>query len=245
MSDPPLSVSSVTVGYGDLTVLDGVSLAVPAGAVTALVGPNGSGKTTLLRVAAGLASPDAGDVDRRVAGHRAVGYLPQAPTFRPGFTARETVAFHADLLPADADADPDAALARVGLADVADRSTGALSGGMVRLLGLAVATVGDPPVYVLDEPTSGLDPEVTRHVFAAVTDLAAAGAAVLVASHDLAAVDRHADRVGLVHRHALRTGTPATLREETGADSLDDAFASLVGAGDGPAVGVDAGGDHG
>jgi ABC-type multidrug transport system ATPase subunit len=231
VSDALVSLSDVTFGFGDLTILDDASLDLAGGEFTAFVGPNGSGKTTLLELVAGLRTPDAGTVARPTDVERSVAYLPQSPRFRSGFTARETVGFYADLV--STDADPTDLLARVGLADAADRRVEALSGGMTRLLGLAQALVGDPPVVVLDEPTSGLDPDVAERIFDVVVDLAADGRAVVVASHDLPNVEDHADRVLLLADGMFRfDGSPAAVCEETGSASLRQAFSTAVrGAG--------------
>jgi len=148
MSDPVLSTESVTKSYGGVTALDDVSVSIPGTAVTALIGPNGSGKTTLLELLLGVERPSLGTVDYH--GPEAVrrfGYLPQRPTFRPGFTVAETAAFYAGLVGDDAER----LLEAVGLDAVADRRVSALSGGMTRLLGIAQALAGDPPVVVLDE----------------------------------------------------------------------------------------------
>ncbi|MFC7046585.1 heme ABC exporter ATP-binding protein CcmA [Halobacteriaceae archaeon GCM10025711] len=225
-AQPVASVDAVGKSFGDLTVLDDVSFDLPAGTITALIGPNGSGKTTLLRIVAGLLRPTTGRVDLAVDAERTVGYLPQQPAFRPRFSVAETLSFYANLVN---DGDLAARLEQVGLRDVHDRRVGALSGGMTRLLALAQTTIGDPPVVVLDEPTSGLDPEMTEHIFEVIDDLADAGVAVLLATHDLAAVETVTDRVVLLDDgHIVARGSPADLASETGTDSLGAAFSALV-----------------
>ncbi|WP_336036728.1 ABC transporter ATP-binding protein [Halobacterium yunchengense] len=225
---PVLAASDVSVSFGDVDVLDGVGVDFEAGTVAALVGPNGAGKTTALEVLAGLRSPDAGTVTRRSAAARSVAYLPQSPRFRDAFTAREVVSFYASLV--DVDVDVDALLDRVGLSAAADRRADALSGGMTRLLGLAQALVGDPPVVVLDEPTSGLDPDAADHVFEVVADIAADGRLVLTASHDLAAIQRRADRVLLLADGEVQLdGTPDALVADAGVETLRDVFSAAVG----------------
>ena len=252
MTDPVLALEDASFAFGDLTILDEESVAVERGELVALVGPNGSGKTTILELLAGLRAPDSGTVSRPTGAARSTAYLPQSPGFRSGFTVRETLAFYAGLVGDGADGetgiDVDGVLDRVGLGDAADRRVEALSGGMTRLLGLAQALVGDPPVVVLDEPTSGLDPDVADSVFDATAALATDDRAVLVASHDLAAVEARADRVVLVADGTIAfDGPPDGLLAETGASTLREAFSLAVsgrerGAVE-PAVGAPAGGD--
>lgn len=214
------------MSFGDVSIVDDLTLSVEAGEFVALVGPNGSGKTTLLELLAGLRAPDEGDISRPAA-DRDAAYLPQTPSFRPGFTATETLAFYTQL--ADAAADPETYLDQVGLADAADRPVEALSGGMTRLLGLAQALVGEPPLVVLDEPTSGLDPEMADHVFTAMADIAAADRALVVASHDLVAVERVADRVILLGGGEVQMdGAPVELLNRTGESSLRGVLSAVV-----------------
>ena len=223
--EPSLSTSELTKSYGDVTALDGVTVEFPDTAVTGLVGPNGSGKTTLLELLLGIERPTLGSVE--YSGPDAVrrfGYLPQRPTFRPGFTVAETVGFYAGLVGDD----PDRLLAAVGLEQVADRAVTGLSGGMTRLLGVAQALAGDPPVVVLDEPASGLDPAMSERIFSVVEDIAAEGRTVVLSSHELPLVERTADRLVVLESGRLRTtGPPAELRERTGGP-LHETFTSLL-----------------
>lgn len=233
MTSTYLHATDVSRTFGDVTALADVSIDVPAGNVVALIGPNGSGKTTLLRILTGLLAPSSGDVtyDGPDA-TRPLGYLPQAPTFRPGFSTRETMAFYARLV----DDDPDALLDRVGLGQVSERRVEALSGGMTRLLGIAQALAGDPPVLSLDEPASGLDPGMSQRVFDIIEELAADGHSVVVTSHDLPLVERAADRVAVLDRgEIVAVDTPEALREQTGGP-LHETFRSLVAADDSVAI---------
>jgi ABC-type multidrug transport system ATPase subunit len=228
--EPVLTLDGVDRGFGDLTVVEGVSTRLRAGQVAALVGPNGSGKTTLIRVIAGLLPADAGEVSVAAEGPRAVGYLPQAPRFRSRLTVTETLSFYADLV--EGGVSVDEALERVGLAELRDRRIEALSGGMVRLVGLAQALLGDPALLVLDEPTSSLDPAMTEYIYDVIADLAAeAGTAVLLSTHDLD-VSRVADRVLLLNRGRLAVDdTPEAVCAARDAETLTDAFLAEVGRG--------------
>mgnify|MGYP000002912037 CR=1 FL=1 len=225
---PVLDVRDLGHSFGEVDVFSGVDFSVAPGTVTAIVGLNGSGKTTLLRTVLGLLTPDSGDVSlAEAAAERRVGYLPQSPAFRSQFTVRETLSFYAAML--DGEVDVSAILERVGLGAVADRRVGALSGGMVRLLGIGQAILGGPPVVVLDEPTGDLDPRMTEYVFDVVDDLAADGMAVLLATHDLSGA-ADADQVLLLDRGSVAAlGSPADLRAETDTETFRQAFLALTG----------------
>lgn len=233
MTDTYLHGTDLSRTFGDVTALASVSIDVPAGSVVALIGPNGSGKTTLLRILSGLLAPSDGEVSYDGPdATRPLGYLPQEPTFRPGFTARETLGFYARLV----DDDPDELLTRVGLDRVPDRRVEALSGGMTRLLGIAQALAGEPPVLALDEPASGLDPGMSQRVFDILDRLAEDGHSVVVTSHDLPLVEGSADRIVVLDRGAVvAADTPAALRERTGGP-LHETFTTLVQAEDSVAV---------
>ncbi len=222
---PILRAENVDQSYGDVSVLEDVSLTIEPGEVTALIGPNGAGKSTLIGVLTGLLEPTDGAVHYNgPETARPIGYLPQHPEFRPDFTVQETLSFYASLV-GDDETEALDHLEQVGLEDAADRNVEALSGGMTRLVGIAQATIGDPPVVVLDEPGSGLDPGMSLHVYDVAGSITETGAAVLLSSHDLALVERNADRVVLIDEGQIKeTGTPAEICRRLEADSLFDAF---------------------
>lgn len=225
-SDVVVQAEELSHSYGSVSVFENISLALERGTVTTLVGANGSGKTTLLKILAGLLTPTEGTVSYSDTGAaRKLGYLPQQPAFRPGFSARETLAFYTSLVGGD----PEALLNRVGLAHADDRKVEALSGGMTRLLGIAQATVGDPPIVVLDEPASGLDPGMRQQTFAVVAELAAAGTAVILSTHDTMLAERFADRVLLLGDGTVLTeGSPSGLIDSVEGNSLQAVFESTI-----------------
>jgi ABC-type multidrug transport system ATPase subunit len=223
-----MTVSDLSFGFGDLSILEDVSFSVGEGELVGVVGPNGSGKTTFLELLTGLRTPDAGEITLPET-DRSVAYLPQSPEFRPGFTARETIDFYSEL--ADVETEAEEFLTRVGLSDAADRQIEALSGGMTRLLGLAQVLVGEPPVVMLDEPTSGLDPDMSDHIFDLMTELTADDQVLFIASHDLSGIEKHANRVlFLSDGHIQLDGTPGRIRDVTNTDSLREAFSGTLRA---------------
>jgi energy-coupling factor transport system ATP-binding protein len=164
------------------TALRGLDLAVAPGERVALMGRNGAGKSTLLRIAAGLLEPTRGRV--RAAGR--VALLLQTPG---DYLIHERVG---DELEA-------AALERAGLASLADRHPSDLSGGERQRLALSIVLDGDPPAVVcLDEPTRGMDRARKGALASQLGEIAAGGAAVLVATHDCELAAAFAERVVLL-----------------------------------------------
>ncbi|WP_461024075.1 ABC transporter ATP-binding protein [Thalassiella azotivora] len=212
--------------FGSVVAVDHADVDVPAGAVTALVGPNGSGKTTLLLVLAGLLRPDAGTVT--VAGadpvrhpaavHARVGWMPDVLGTWESLTCREVLGtFAAAYRVPDAQARDriDWLLAELHLRELADAPARVLSRGQKQRLGLARALVHDPQVLLLDEPASGLDPRSRVDLRVLLRRLAAQGKAVLVSSHVLSELDELADRAVFVSRG--RTVDEAAVQAATGA----------------------------
>jgi ABC-2 type transport system ATP-binding protein len=204
--------------YGDRAVVDGVSLTVAPGEIVALLGPNGAGKTTSVEIIEGYRHADGGTVrvlgDDPAHGGRAlrarVGLMLQGGGIdmraRPLETLHQYARFHAD------PRDPDALLDLVGLTGVATTRYRRLSGGERQRLGLALALVGRPEVVILDEPTAGMDPEGRAATRRIVADLRDEGTAILLTSHDLADVERLADRIHiLVGGRVVAAGTAAEL----------------------------------
>ena len=183
------------------TAVQGVNLAVGAGEFVSVVGPTGCGKSTLLNVAAGLLAPSAGRVQvfgAALAGiNRRAGYLFQAESLMPWRTARQNVMagleFHGA---ADAGAQADDWLRRVGLGAFGDRYPHQLSGGMRKRVSLAQTLVLDPDIILMDEPFSALDVQTRQLMENEVLELwAAKRKAVLFITHDLDEAIAMSDRV--------------------------------------------------
>jgi ABC-2 type transport system ATP-binding protein len=204
--------------YGALQVLDGLDLEVPRGELVALLGPNGAGKTTTVEILEGYRGSDGGQVRvlgmdpvrDRAALHARVGLMLQQGGITPQGRPRELVRLHARLY-ADP-ADPDQLLDLLGLSHAATRRYKLLSGGERQRLSLALALVGRPELLILDEPTAGMDPSAKAVVRSLLTDLRSAGRSILLTTHELADVERLADRVVVVDRgRVVAAGTPADL----------------------------------
>lgn len=204
-----------------VTALSGVSLTIPRGATWAVVGPNGAGKTTLFGLLLGFLHPTEGRV--RIAGleprtylrRHGAAFLPERLRLPSEWTVSATLRSLAELegLSArEARARADAAMERLGLGPHAAKRLGVLSRGLLQRVGLAQALLADRELVVLDEPTEGLDP-LWRIRFRALADeLRSEGRTVLIASHDLAEVERIAERAVLLEsgkvREILEIGGP-------------------------------------
>jgi ABC-2 type transport system ATP-binding protein len=199
--------------FGDVLAVDGISLAVGAGEVYALVGPDGAGKTTTMRLLCGALQLDAGqvnisgyDLNRQTEQARAcIGYLPQRFSLYGELTALENLRFFAEVRGLAArDWAPRAReiLEFVGLLEFADRRAEDLSGGMRQKLGLAAALVHRPRVLLLDEPTGGVD-AVTRQAFwQLLIQLLHQGVSVLISTPYMDEASR-CTRVGFMSRGKL------------------------------------------
>ncbi len=225
-----IDVRDVHVRYGDVLALDGASLTIEAGTVCGLIGMNGSGKSTLFKAIMGAVRPSRGTItlDGRTpqAARRAglVGYVPQSEhvdwsfpvsvgdvvmmgrySFQ-GLTRRPR--------PADRAAVQDA-LSRVGLAELADRQIGRLSGGQRKRAFVARALAQDARILLLDEPFGGVDQNTEAALIELLRDLARQGRTVLVSTHGLHAVPELCDEVALfLHRTLVHAPPAVALRPE-------------------------------
>ena len=213
-----IEVAGLVKRYDRRTVLAGLTFSVRRGECFALLGPNGAGKTTTVEILEGYRRADAGEI--RVLGldpvrdgrelRTRIGLMLQSggiyPQARPAEILRLFARFHAR------PHDPDELLELVGLADAARTRYRVLSGGQKQRLALALALVGRPELVVLDEPTAGMDPAAKVTTRQLIGELRAAGVTVLLTTHDLADVERLADRVALIDRGRLvALGSPAEL----------------------------------
>lgn len=223
MTEIVIEANGLTKRYGTVTAVDGVTFHVSAGEIFGLLGPNGAGKTTTILMLLGLSDISKGQA--RVFGHdpmreplavkRRVGYLPDSVGFYDHLTAADNLHYTARLmgLPAHArESKIAAALARVGLSEVADKKVGAFSRGMRQRLGLAEIVMKDARVAILDEPTNGLDPQASIELLELIRSFKAQGVSILLSSHLLDRVQSVCDRVALFNEGRIALmGTVAEL----------------------------------
>jgi len=204
--------SEVEVRFGGLVALDGVSLEVPTGQVTAVVGGDGAGKTTLLRLLAGATRTDRGEVRRPEAAR--IGYLAATSGTYPDLTVEENLEFAASAYGVAASEARERALEyleRTGLAAAGQRLAGRLSGGMRQKLGVVRALVHRPELVVLDEPTTGIDPVSRVDLWWLIARAAADGAAVVFSTTYLDEAERATTLLVLDAGRALASGTAGNI----------------------------------
>lgn len=246
------SVSGLSHSFGGLrrgrsvTALSEVSFHLHAG-INALLGPNGAGKTTLLRLLATTLGVQHGQIE--VGGvcfgshpgtsgslsqyRQRLGYLPQRGGYLGHLTCEEYVAYVGWLRGMPGKVLPEAAtiaLAKVGLGDHRRTKLTALSGGMLRRVGIAQAVVNEPDLLILDEPTAGLDPE-QRQGFYEVLGRLDPSTSVLLSTHLLEDVEALQARVVVLAGGAVRfEGSSAEFAELGGGPGLRPAYIKLVGS---------------
>lgn len=218
---PPIRFRSVSKRFGELVVLDDISLAIPLGRTTAVIGPSGTGKSVLLKHIVGLLRPDAGQVevfgvDMAKAPERDVyavrmriGMLFQDGALFDSMTVGENVEFplarhRRDLSAAQRRARVEEVLEMVELPGLAERPTAALSGGQRKRVGLARAIVHEPEVVLFDEPNSGLDPMTSDAIDGLIHDLKdKLGMTFVVISHDIVGTLNVADHIAMLYKGQL------------------------------------------
>ena len=217
-----LEASGLGRTFGEVVALEDVTFRVPAGQVVGLLGHNGAGKTTTIRLLNGLLAPTTGGA--RTLGHdpwregptvrAGTGVLTETPSLDDRMTAREAMAFFAELwgVPrAEVRSRVDDLLDRFDLAGRADDRIGGYSRGMRQRLALARTLIHDPPVLFLDEPTAALDPIASIGVRDLVRSLAVGrDRTILICTHNLVEAQELCDRVIILRRgRVIADGTPA------------------------------------
>ncbi len=239
-----LAAQNVGVRYGAICAVEDVSLTAQPGEVLALLGANGSGKSSLLRALAGL-QRCSGSVtwDGEPAAAGRIGYMPQDTGVRAALTVFEVVLLgrlRSLTLRVGAEdlAAAGAALAEIGIGDLAVRRIGALSGGQRQMVLLAQVLAGDPRALLLDEPTSALDIAHQLHVLGLLRDATRRrGLTTIVVLHDLNAAARFADRVALlVDGRLTAVGTPAEILRPAALGSAFDVDVAVDDGSDGHPV---------
>jgi zinc/manganese transport system ATP-binding protein len=215
-----ITLDNIELRHGERLVLEGVSGVFPTGSLAALVGPNGSGKTTLLRAIAGLHKLAGGRIDRDGLTKADIALLAQGSHLDRAFpiTCHDVVALAATRLGPfrsighDRLAATEAALHRVGLADVAHRPIQALSAGQFQRVLFARTIVQDARLILLDEPFTAVDAATTRLLLSVVHEWNAQGRTVIAVLHDMDLVRRHFPRTVSLAGQTARWDTDTGLQ---------------------------------
>jgi sodium transport system ATP-binding protein len=232
----------------EVHAVNDVSFIAPDGEITGLLGPNGAGKTTLLRMLATLVAPDSGTAtvdgldirSDRFALRERIGVLSDARGLYPRLTARENVRYYGTLHGMSGkalDARVDQLMDTLGLGSLADRRTQGFSQGERMKVAIARALVHDPSTIMLDEPTNGLDIMSVRALRDQLRALRSAGRCLLFSSHVMQEVAALCDRIVILSAgKVIAHGSAQELLSWSGAATLEDAFVTLLGSGEGLAA---------
>lgn len=238
-------VDGVSHHYNSVAALDGITLDIPVGLVTGLIGPDGVGKSSLLGLVAGAKRIQQGRVevlggDMASARHRRaicprIAYMPQGlgKNLYPELSVRENIDFFGRLFDQDRReraARIDELLDATGLADFRNRLARQLSGGMRQKLGLCCALMHDPDLLILDEPTTGVDPLSRRQFWQLIQRMRARrpGMTILVATAYMEEAESFDWLVAMNAGRVLASGAPTQLKAETGAATIEEAFIRLL-----------------
>ncbi len=235
-----VELHSVTKRFGHVVAVADLSLAVPKGSIYGFIGPNGAGKTTTLRMMTGIFYPESGSV--RVLGDEVrgacsdrVGYLPEERGLYKRMRVREILRFFAELKGGrNVRVEVDRWLAKLGLADCADRKVEALSKGMSQKVQFIATVLTQPELLILDEPFSGLDPVNMEVIRTALLELRTQGATIILSTHDMHVAEAMCDFILMIFQgRKVLDGTLNSIQAKYGHDTVrvrtDDGLAALQG----------------
>jgi ribosome-dependent ATPase len=231
--------------YGKVTALDGVTIHIPANSMVGLIGPDGVGKSTLLGIMAGARQIQSGsaivlggnisDTDHRASICPRIAYMPQGlgRNLYPDLNVGENIEFFGRLfgLPRDERRWRMAELLEsTGLKSFKDRPARKLSGGMRQKLGLCCSLIHDPDLLILDEPTTGVDPLSRQQFWEMIGRIRShrLGMSVIVATAYMEEAERFDWLAAMNDGKVLTTGSPDEIKRRTGAETIEDAFVTLL-----------------
>ena len=237
--DAAVWANGLTRTFGDFTAVDHITFSVAKGEVFGFLGANGAGKTTAMKMLTGLLAPSDGEA--RTAGHdvasepeavkRRIGYMSQRFALYDDLTVRENVRFYGGVYGLTGRQIADrmgALLDRLGMEKTAGERVGRLPLGWKQKLAFSVALLHEPEVVFLDEPTGGVDPVTRRQFWEMIYAAAARGTTVFVTTHYMDEAE-YCDRVSImVAGRIAALGTPAELKRQFDAETMDEVFVRLV-----------------
>jgi len=238
-----IRVENLTKKYGDFMAVNDISFAVERGEIFAFLGPNGAGKTTTIKMLTTLLKPTGGRVEldgldpaiKQHLARQSFGIVFQDPSLDSELTAYENMELHGVLyhVPRKVRAERIERLLQLfELWEKRDRYVKEFSGGMKRRLEIARGFLHTPKILFLDEPTLGLDPQSRNQLWTHVRHLnETERVTVFLTTHYMDEAERVAHRIAIIdHGKIIAQGTPAELKAQTEAESLEDAFLKLTGS---------------
>ena len=239
MNNAAIDINNLSFCYGNLKVIDRLSLDVPQGISFGLLGANGSGKTTLIRLMVGLLKPASGSV--QCLGNKPspviakqIGYMPQLPSLYNELTVEQNIDFFAHIYGLRNRQQRAEKVAEViKLVDLWQKrhtSVSQLSGGMKQRVSLGCAIVHNPPLLFLDEPTVGLDPDVRIQLWEFFNSLTERNTTIIITSHTMDDAT-HCQRLAFLRQgNIIAQGSPDELKTATGNTNatLEDTFLYFI-----------------
>jgi sodium transport system ATP-binding protein len=240
-----IKVSNLHKSFGKIKAVQGISFEVRDGEITGLLGPNGAGKTTTLRMLYSLLPPDEGEI--RIDGldptkdamaiKQTLGVVPDSRGLYTRMSARENIAYYGELhgmSGPDIKTRIEELVDTLDMADFIDRRTEGFSQGQRVKVAIARAMVHKPQTVMLDEPSNGLDVMSTRALRRYILSLKNAGHSVILSTHIMQEVAALCDRIVIIANGQIAAdGTAGELLQQSGCDTLEDAFVHLIGSEEG------------
>lgn len=240
-----IKVSNLHKSFGKVKAVRGISFEVRDGEITGLLGPNGAGKTTTLRMLYSLLPPDEGEI--RIDGldptrdamaiKRTLGVVPDSRGLYTRMSARENIAYYGELhgmSRKDINMRIEELVKTLDMSDFIERRTEGFSQGQRVKVAIARAMVHKPQTVMMDEPSNGLDVMSTRALRRYILDLKNDGHSIILSTHIMQEVAALCDRIVIIANGQIAAdGTAQELLEQSGCNSLEDAFVHLIGTEEG------------
>ncbi len=237
-----IEVKNLVKKFGDIVAVDDISFQVETGSVFAFLGPNGAGKTTTIKMFTTLIQPTSGSllingfdpVTRPDDVRRSFGIIFQDPSLDDELTAFENLEFHGVLYGVPKKIRRERINELLNIVDLEKRRNSLVkefSGGMKRRLEIARGLLHHPKIIFLDEPTLGLDPQTRNHLWSYIKNMnQKEGITVFFSTHYMEEAEKMANRIAIIDAgKIIAEGAAQTLKEQTGASTLEEAFLKLTG----------------
>ncbi|MDZ5253739.1 ABC transporter ATP-binding protein [Clostridium sp. LIBA-8841] len=226
-------VEGVTKNFGNINILNKISIKIEKGEILCLVGPSGAGKTTLVKSIIGMEKVNSGSIkvlDEKMPNRKVlqkIGYMAQSDALYEDLSALDNLTFFSSLYSLSKEVrekNINYLLDLVNLTDHKKKRVKNFSGGMKRRLSLASALIQDPEILILDEPTVGIDPELRLSIWEELHKLKKNNKAIIVTTHVMDEAERCDRVVFLRDGKIIEEGSPVNLKEKYNASSIEEVF---------------------